>query len=137
MSSDVYRARSVFRRPRLVFYTFPLFIVPPLYIMQGIERHAWSKASLSNACFALPLGPYDPCDANNHNKYHVMQTTTISIMMLMIIACPATNFIFYCTLPPPSRIDLAQLSKVARNTLMSCWNVLAKCAVGRALASLC
>jgi hypothetical protein len=55
----------------------------------------------------------------------------------MIIACPATNIIFYCTLPPPSRIDLAQLSKVARNMFMSCWNVLAKYAAGRALASRC
>jgi hypothetical protein len=32
---------------------------------------------------------------------------------------------------------VAQLSKVARNTVMSCWNVLAKYAVGRALASRC
>src|SRR4029450_10850249 len=32
---------------------------------------------------------------------------------------------------------LAQLSKFARNTVMSCWNVLAKYAVGRVLASRC
>ena len=43
--------------------------------------------------------------------------------------------LFLFTPSPHYRIDLAQLSKVARNTVMPCWNVWAKCAVGRALAS--